>query len=128
MRKKTIPPNPASDLIQLNEEGQRRFSELQAHPPFPTESMTALGSLGGFQIRSGDLPIGVSPEDFEEFLAIVTRIASSDTRSTREWLIQWMNRSVPALGGLTPIETLKKPEGKERVAQVLMCMGSGAFL
>jgi len=32
------------------------------------------------------------------------------------------------LGGLTPIETLKKPEGKERVAQVLMCMGSGAFL
>lgn len=128
MRKKTIPPNPASDLIQLNEEGQRRFNELQAHPPLPTESMTALGSLGGFQVRSGDLPNGVSPKDFEEFLAIATRIASSDTRATGEWLIQWMNRSVPALGNLTPIETLKKPEGKERVVQVLMCMGSGAFL
>lgn len=69
------------------------------HPPSPTESMKALGSLGGFQVRSGDLPNGVSPEDFEEFLAIATRIASSDTRSTRKWLIQWMNRSVPALAG-----------------------------
>lgn len=128
MRKKTIPPNPGSDLIQLNEEGQRRFIELQAHLPMPTESIAALGSLGDFQVRNSDLPNGVPSEDFEGFPAIVTMIASSDTRSIREWLIQWMKRSVPALGGLTPIETLKKSEGNEKAAQILMCMGSGAFL
>lgn len=45
------PEGVITSVIQLGEEGQRRFAELQSNPPAPTEAMKALGALPNFEVR-----------------------------------------------------------------------------
>jgi len=121
-------PGASPNIIELSLVGQCRFNELKSHPPPPTEAIRALGALGGFNVRARDIPNGVSPSDFRDLLAIVKWLVPSKNFPAPEWLMNWLSRPIPALGGLTPLETLKQPGGKERVVRVLKCMGSGAYL
>lgn len=49
------PKTKNTSVIQLDEDGQRRFAELLANPPVPTEAMKALGALPNLEIRRGDV-------------------------------------------------------------------------
>lgn len=57
-KKRDTPDAGSPDLIQLSEEGQRRFAEMQATPAAPNEAMMALGALQGFKLRTSDAPNG----------------------------------------------------------------------
>lgn len=72
----------------------------------------------------------VAEQDFNELLAIINGIIESPQIgwSSRAWLTQWLLRPTPALEGKTPSEVLNLPAGKEKVRQILLCMGSGAYL
>lgn len=45
------PKTKNASVIQLDGDGQRRFAELLANPPTPTEAMKALGALPKLEIR-----------------------------------------------------------------------------
>lgn len=117
-------------LIRLSEEGQRRFAAMALCPPKPAEAIKSLQALQGFQVRGGELGVGISPQDFNTLLAVVTAMVASPPVGWEPsaWLKGWMTIPVPALGGFSPAEVLRLPGGRERVEMVLQCMESGAFL
>lgn len=116
--------------IKLSEAAQRRFAALAESPPKPTEAMKSLQALQCFDVRVSEADAGISPEDFNTLLAVVTAMVVSPPVdwAPREWLARWMTNPVPALSWLSPAEVLKRPGGREQVEKVLKCMGSGAFL
>jgi uncharacterized protein (DUF2384 family) len=116
--------------IKLSEAGQRRFAAMAECPPKPTEAMKSLQALHGFDVRVSEADVGISPEDFNTLLAVVTAMVVSPPGDwvPREWLARWMTNPVPALASLSPAEVLKRPGGLEQVVKVLKCMESGAYL
>jgi hypothetical protein len=45
----------------------------------------------------------------------------------RQWLAEWMERSIPALGGKRPAEYMTTTEGRALISQLLAMTQSGAY-
>ena len=47
--------------------------------------------------------------------------------SARAWLNRWLRESVPALGGVRPLDILDTAEGQATVSRLVAQMQSGAY-
>ena len=58
---------------------------------------------------------------------IVKESGNAPDFDASQWVSDWINSPVPALGGQRPIDLMQTPEGRELVASILGMMQSGAY-
>jgi hypothetical protein len=62
--------------------------------------------------KSKEKPLAENEALQEKFFPLLSRRMD-------EWAHRWVEESIPALGGLTPREAVKTPEGRARVEELL---------
>jgi hypothetical protein len=71
-------------------------------------------------------------KDFEVLLRQVQTIVQESGNphgfDSAVWLRAWMSSPVPALGGVTPADYMKRQNGREMISNLLAAAQSGAFL
>lgn len=73
------------------------------------EAMAARGDVGGGGVADGE----PDPLDSPEVQARIREMIAADYEA-------WVSREIPALGGLTPLEAVETPVGREKVEVLLM--------
>jgi uncharacterized protein (DUF2384 family) len=72
-------------------------------------------------------------EAFDTLLAVVHQMlhdnadAHAKNFDASQWLATWIQRPVPALGGVTPASLMLTQAGVELVSDMLKSMASGAY-
>lgn len=59
--------------------------------------------------------------------ALVAESGRPDGFDAARWVAKWLERPVPALGGVRPADLMDTGEGRALVANLLACMQSGAY-
>lgn len=79
-------------------------------------------------------PASIAPPTFARLLAQVERMLRESGDHTRArdfdaaaWLAAWLRTPAPALGGRTPGECLRTPDGAALVSRLLDAQQSGAY-
>ncbi|MBS0612046.1 MAG: DUF2384 domain-containing protein [Proteobacteria bacterium] len=81
------------------------------------ESMEALLEQAAVQRRPAG---GSSAQDDHASLAAIPEVREQLQKMMSEHFENWVHRSLPALGGTTPLEALRTPAGKEKVAALVV--------
>lgn len=70
-------------------------------------------------------------EQFFTLLHLVERVVDhaghGSNFDSSEWLVNWLDEPVPALGGRKPIQVLQEVDGFEAVHAILARMESGTY-
>ena len=70
-------------------------------------------------------------DELQILVALVKRLVLESGNpsgfSAEDWVSAWVREPLPALGGKTPIASLKEPGGLDRVRTILLRIQSGAY-
>jgi uncharacterized protein (DUF2384 family) len=73
----------------------------------------------------------VDPRHVDWLAAVVQRIVNErgdpEAFDARAWTMEWIHDSVPALGGVRPIDYMVTAEGRALVETLVLRMQSGAY-